>query len=68
MPNDLSPTIKSAKSDDVFTVEEVAAQLRVHKLTVYRAIKSGKLEAQRVGPLIRITGVAVANFTRGRTS
>ncbi len=67
MPRDLSPTIESAKSAEVFTVEEVATQLRVHKLTVYRAIKSGKLEAQRVGKLIRITDEALADFTAGKS-
>ncbi len=63
MPNNLSPDIGPTKNADVFTVEEVAAQLRVHKLTVYRAIKSGKLQAQRVGKLIRINGAALADFT-----
>ena len=48
----------------VYTAEEVAEQLRVHRYTIYRAIRSGQLEALRVGREIRVTPDALQTFTR----
>lgn len=36
------------------TVAEVAAQMRVSKMTVYRLVHSGQLEAVRVGRSFRV--------------
>ncbi|MEO6473364.1 MAG: helix-turn-helix domain-containing protein [Aeromicrobium sp.] len=36
------------------TVAEVAAQMRVSKMTVYRLVHSGELEAVRVGRSFRV--------------
>lgn len=38
-----------------YTVEEVAALLRVDKRLVYREVESGRLDALRIGRVIRIT-------------
>lgn len=42
--------------DQLFTVAEVAAHMRVSNMTVYRLIKSGQLPALRVGKNFRIRG------------
>ncbi len=63
LPSDTGP----AKRADVWSVSEVAAQLRVHRHTIYRAIKSGKLKAQHIGAVIRISNEALADFTAGKS-
>lgn len=39
---------------DLYTIEEVSTKLRVAYLTVYRWVKSGKLESLRAGRQYRI--------------
>lgn len=39
---------ETGPTPEFFTVKEVAAHLRVHRMTVYRLIHSGKLRAQRI--------------------
>lgn len=39
----------------VLTVQEVADELRVSKMTVYRMVHSGEIRSMRVGRSIRIT-------------
>lgn len=43
----------------VYTVKELSDYLRIHPNTIYRWIKSGKLEAYHVGTDYRITQDAV---------
>jgi excisionase family DNA binding protein len=40
-------------TEEILTVDEVAAFLRVHRITVYRLIASGKLHPFRVGRVWR---------------
>lgn len=42
------------------TVREYADRLRVNRVTVYRRIKAGEIEAERVGRSIRIPVAATA--------
>ena len=44
------------------TVAEVAAQMRVSKMTVYRLVHAGDLEAIRVGRSFRVSEQAVADY------
>lgn len=44
------------------TVAEVAEQMRVSKMTVYRLVHSGELEAVRVGRSFRVPEHAVEEF------
>lgn len=44
------------------TVAEVAAQMRVSKMTVYRLVHNGELEAVRVGRSFRVTEKAVEEY------
>ncbi len=46
------------------TVAEVAAVMRVSKMTVYRLVHSGELEAVRVGRSFRVPENAVNEYLR----
>lgn len=46
------------------TVGEVAAIMRVSKMTVYRIVKSGELEAIQVGHSFRVPEPAVKRYLR----
>lgn len=40
---------------DFYLVEELAEKLRVNKMTIYRRIKAGKIEAHKIGKEYRIS-------------
>jgi len=46
------------------TVAEVAQRIRVSKMTVYRLVHSGELEAVRVGRSFRVPDGAVDEYLR----
>ncbi len=46
------------------TVAEVAAKMRVSKMTVYRLVHSGELPALRVGKSFRVSQSAVNDYLR----
>ena len=46
------------------TVAEVAAMMRVSKMTVYRLVHSGELPAARVGRSFRVPRDAVQDYLR----
>jgi excisionase family DNA binding protein len=47
------------------TVAEVAALMRVSKMTVYRLVHSGELPAVRVGRSFRVSEQAVHDYLKG---
>jgi excisionase family DNA binding protein len=47
------------------TVAEVAAVMRVSKMTVYRMVHSGELPAVRVGRSFRVDEKAVQDYLKG---
>jgi excisionase family DNA binding protein len=47
------------------TVAEVAAVMRVSKMTVYRMVHSGELTAVRVGRSFRVPEKAVQDYLKG---
>lgn len=47
------------------TVSEVAALMRVSKMTVYRLVHAGELPALRVGRSFRVPEGAVHEYLRG---
>ncbi len=47
------------------TVQEVAALMRVSKMTVYRLVHSGELASVRVGRSFRVPEQAVHDYLRG---
>jgi excisionase family DNA binding protein len=48
--------------DGLFSVRQVAHQLGVHPETIRRLIHDGRLEAVRVGRVLRVDPVAVQGF------
>ncbi|MFD1858989.1 helix-turn-helix domain-containing protein [Aeromicrobium phragmitis] len=51
-----------AKEPDFLTVAEVAERMRVSKMTVYRLVHSGELEAVRVGRSFRVSEQALSDY------
>ena len=47
-----------------YSIEEVASLLKVAYLTVYRWIRSGKLEAVKAGKQYRIKSSSLDNFLK----
>ncbi|MBO0891265.1 MAG: helix-turn-helix domain-containing protein [Acidothermales bacterium] len=48
--------------DEMLTVDEVAARLRISRWTVYRLIKERRLDSGKVGACRRITATSVAAY------
>jgi excisionase family DNA binding protein len=47
-----------------WTIEEIAAQLRVSKMTVYRLVETGEIDHIRVGRVYRIPEEALREYLR----
>ncbi|WP_107774824.1 helix-turn-helix domain-containing protein [Nocardioides sediminis] len=61
----MAPTSNGDMSDVVFlTIAEVAARMRVSKMTVYRLVHGGELPAVRVGRSFRVTEDDVNDYLR----
>jgi excisionase family DNA binding protein len=50
------------RSDTLYSVREVAGQLGVHPETIRRLIHGGRLDAVRVGRVLRVHKAAVDTF------
>lgn len=50
---------------DLMTVEEIAEQLRVSKMTVYRMVNSGTLPSLKIGNSIRVEREALEKYLAG---
>ena len=50
------------KKEEYYTIEEVADMLKVAYLTVYRWVRSGKLEAVKAGKQYRISKLNINKF------
>lgn len=44
------------------TIKEVAELLRVNKMTIYRYIKAGKIEAYKIGKDFRVSKIELDKF------
>lgn len=53
------------KQGQFLTVAEVAALMRVSKMTVYRLVHAGELPAVRVGKSFRVSEKAVHDYLEG---
>jgi excisionase family DNA binding protein len=58
------PVDPSLAEDRFLTVAEVAAVMRVSKMTVYRMVHAGDLPAVRVGRSFRVPEKAVHDYLR----
>lgn len=63
-PGGLAPIGGNLGGMKFFTVAEVATLLRVSKMSVYRLIHGGQLEAVQFGRSFRVTEKAVDNYLR----
>lgn len=59
------PRLAAPPPPKFVTVAEIAGRLRVSKMTVYRLIDCGELQAIRVGRSLRVTESAVLAWMRG---
>jgi excisionase family DNA binding protein len=57
--------VLAGRQSPPMSVEQVAARLRVHPITVYRMIERGLLRAVRVSGLWRVSGEALAAYLFG---
>lgn len=61
----MAPSSNDDMSDVAFlTIAEVAAKMRVSKMTVYRLVHGGELPAVRVGRSFRVTEDDVNDYLR----
>ena len=61
-PKSTAPGVSQVK---FLTVAEVAAMMRVSKMTVYRLVHSGEMPAVRVGRSFRVPEKAVHDYLDG---
>lgn len=54
--------------EDLLTVDEIAADLRVSRMTIYRLVHAGALPSLRIGRTIRIRRSAYATYLRQEAS
>ena len=57
-------TVQTLARVEFYTVAEVAARMRVSKMTVYRLVHGGELPAARVGRSFRVPRRAVEEHLR----
>ena len=65
MPAKQKPEPQALSQVKFLTVAEVAAIMRVSKMTVYRLVHSGELPAVRVGRSFRVPEKAVHDYLEG---
>lgn len=51
--------------NNVLTVEEVAAELRIGRRQAYQLVRSGRLYGVRIGRTVRVPRAAVERFLNG---
>jgi excisionase family DNA binding protein len=57
-----------ASAEQILTITELAAYLRVHPTTIYRLLREGGIPGFRVGNSWRFSQSAVEKWERGRTA
>jgi len=57
--------INNIEKEQYYTIEEIAEMLKVAYLTVYRWIRSGRLEAVKAGKQYRISKGILDAFLKG---
>ncbi len=70
MPSQQPPNRRESEPESLarvqfLTVAEVAALMRVSKMTVYRLVHAGELPAARVGRSFRVPEKAVHDYLQG---
>lgn len=53
---------------DFYLVDELAEKIRVNRMTIYRYIKAGKLEAHKIGKEFRIAKDKFEDFLKNNNT
>lgn len=56
------PEKRSIQEEEFFSIQEAADKLRVNYATIRKLIKTGELEAAKVGGVWRVTGTGIINL------
>ena len=54
--------VQNNSTENLLTVAEIAARMRVSKMTVYRLVQSGAIHGIRFGRSYRVTETAVQQY------
>jgi excisionase family DNA binding protein len=54
-----------ASDEEIFTVSELSAHLRVHPTTIYRLLREGVIPGFRVGSAWRFNRASIEKWERG---
>lgn len=57
-----------ARKDEILTLEELAAFLKLSKSSLYKQLAQGKIPGQKIGRHWRFSRAAIDEWLRGRTS
>jgi excisionase family DNA binding protein len=55
-----------ASSEDILTITELSAHLRVHPTTIYRLLREGRIPGFRVGSAWRFSRAAIEVWEHGQ--
>ena len=55
-----------ASSEDILTISELSAHLRVHPTTIYRLLREGRIPGFRVGSAWRFSRAAIEVWEHGQ--
>jgi excisionase family DNA binding protein len=58
----MMPNKSSRHEDQMKTVDEIAAELHVHRITIYRLLKAGKIPGFKVGRVWRFRANEVRDW------
>jgi excisionase family DNA binding protein len=60
--------VAMASEEEILTISELSAHLRVHPTTIYRLLREGRIPGFRVGSAWRFSRVAIEKWERGQVS
>ena len=64
MPNAAGVLLMENNSDNVLTIEELSAYLKIPKSTLYKLVREGKIPAQKVGRHLRFLRESIDEWLR----
>jgi excisionase family DNA binding protein len=50
--------------ENYLTIAEIAAHLRTSKMTIYRLVRAGKIDAIRIGRSFRVPAASLDNYIK----
>jgi excisionase family DNA binding protein len=58
--------VAMASEEEILTISELSAHLRVHPTTIYRLLREGRIPGFRVGSAWRFSRTAIEKWERGQ--